>query len=131
MGVDVVRAVLRIVLDHEYSHLLPEPALREPFHQPSQRQIVVTDARRHGPFSWRRSGGVVVRKAENYQARHLAGLLKLSQLLKEAIRPLDVGKVHVEATEEWIEMPLESFDRGRGGFRRRAPVGDPFSVAAI
>ena len=99
VGIDVVRAVLGIVLDHEDGHLLPEPALGEALDEPAQRQVVVADAGRHGPLAGRCARGVVVGQAEDDQPGHLAGLLEPGQLLQEAVGAFDVGIVHVEAAE--------------------------------
>ena len=75
--------------------------LDSPSTSASQREVVVADAGRHGPFAGRCSRRVVVGQAQNDQAGHLAGLLKLGQFLQEAIGALDVGIVHVEAAETW------------------------------
>ncbi len=82
VGVDVVRAVLGVVLDHEDGHLLPEPALGEPLDEPSQRQVVVADAGRHGPLAGRCPRRVVVGQPQDHEPGHLARLLELGQLLR-------------------------------------------------
>ncbi len=131
MGVDVVRSVLRVVLDHEDRHLLPEPALAQPLDDPSERQVVVADAGRHRPLARRGARRVVIRQLEDHQPRHLAGFLEAGQLLEEAIGSLRVGIVHVEASVHGVEVALERFHVGRRGLIGLRRVPDELAIAAI
>ena len=73
---------------------------------------------------------MVVGQPHNLQPRHLALALKPLELSDEAIRPVEVGILHVEAAKVGIEAALE---RGRlGGARlvRIRGVGHPLAIAA-
>src|ERR1700736_1310866 len=93
MRIDVVRAALRIVLEHEHDGALPERTPRQRFDQSAKREIVVRHVR-----SWRRlpclrSGRVVVRQTDKFECWHLSGPHKILELLEPDLYPHLIGNV--------------------------------------
>ena len=100
VGVDVVRAVLGVVLDHEDGQSASRTgscsAPRPPGPAPGR-------CRRRTPCTVGLAGagarGVVVGQPQDDQPGHLARLLEPGQLLEEPLGALHVGIVQVEAAE--------------------------------
>ena len=43
VGVHVIRAVLRVILQYQYCRIVPERRMRDRFHDAADRQIIVRD----------------------------------------------------------------------------------------
>ncbi len=65
MRIHVVGATLRIVLDHEDRRFVPDPALRDRFHQPADREVVLRHHRTRRRRAGARAVGVIVAEPDD------------------------------------------------------------------
>ena len=107
VGVDVVRAVLGVVLDHEDGHLLPEPALGQALDEPpsarslSPTQAVTVHLPGTSPTCGRWAAGGSTSRGISPAFSNPA-----SSSRNRSVR-LTSGIVHVEAAEHRVEVALE------------------------
>ena len=73
---------------------------------------------------------MIVGEADDLEPRHRPLLFEPGKLSEEAIGPLQVGVVLVEAAVKRIKAALESLDLRRAGVVGRLAVGNPFPIAA-
>ena len=109
MPIDVIDAVLRVVLDGDDGHRLPERAVRQPLDDLAQRQIVVRDACLGRTPPGARALGVIVREDDQHEVRHGVLRFPLAQMLEDDVCLHDVGYrlgptrilAHQRSVERW------------------------------
>ena len=112
MGVDMIRTVLRIVLDDEDGHLRPEgaPGGRVYYHR--HAEIVPSHLRERRVPSGARTRGVVVGQGDHLEAGDRALSFEFPELLHPVLRPLNVRVFRAPSTpERGMDMPLEALER--------------------
>src|SRR5437879_2824390 len=127
----MVGPVLRIVLNNEDGSLRPEFRLAYGLNESTEREVVVGDERCGRVFVGHGAVGVVVRKADDLQPRHLPFGFKSLQLSDEAVRALLVGKIQVEPAITFVEMTLERADARFARIIRGSAIVDEFAVTPI
>src|SRR2546426_610311 len=127
----MVRPVLSVVLNDEDGGLRPEFRLADGLDESTEREVVVSDKRCGRMFAERGTVGVVVRKADDLQSRHLPFGFKALQLSDETIRAFLVGKIEVEPAIPFVEMTLERADARFARIIRCSAIVDEFAVTPI
>src|SRR5678816_3511004 len=107
MGINVVRTILRIILENEDCRRSPILALGQCFDQTSDREIVVRDIRtgciRAGPGSL----CVVAPDTNDLELRKIAVLFVLAELFEPAIDAVVVANLKVPSREGHTEVPFQ------------------------
>src|SRR5450759_4524529 len=121
MRVDVIRPVLRIVLEHEHHGALPERALRQSLDNSSQRSVIV---RHVGPRCWLAglsTRRMVVRKREYLERRQLSRSHEFLKLLEPNLGACLIGNVQVPSRIRGICVADQGAFCCRGGYGRASP----------
>ena len=124
MGVHVVGAVLRVVLEDEDGRLRPEAALRDGLDEPAEGDVVLGHHRARGERSRPRPVGVVAAEVEDVEAGQAAVLLEAPELLEPGVDALVVRDVEIEGRERGVDLALEARHRGPHGTALRVPGGE-------
>ena len=115
VGVHVVGAVLRVVLEDEDRRLGPEPALRDGFDHAAQGHVVLGHHRAGRAPSRLRAHRVVVAEVEDAQAGKPALLLEPPELLEPDVDALVVRDGQVVGRNEGWTLPSRPGTEARTG----------------
>ena len=85
VGVHVIGAVLRVVLDHKDCHFFPVPALRAGFDNPPECQVVGSHGGLGGEGAGPGPAGVVFSQRHDHEARKVILALEFSKLPNEHV----------------------------------------------
>src|SRR5678815_1871638 len=86
MGIDVIRSVLRIILQNEHSSARPELCLRQRLDHSAEREVIVREISERCWPSAACSTCMIVRQTHDPQLRHASFALELSQLFDPYVR---------------------------------------------
>ena len=86
----MIRAVLRVVLDHEDGHLLPELAVGGRGDDATEREVIAADAGLRRILLRRGAEGVVLTEGHDGELRKISGCLGLLQIGNPVLHLVDV-----------------------------------------
>src|SRR5688500_601193 len=87
MRVDVIRPVLRIILDHEHHGALPEWTLSQRLDDPAQREVVVSHIRAGRRLAGAPTSGVIVRQPNYLERGQISRSHELLKIFQPNIYP--------------------------------------------
>src|SRR5512132_4298034 len=128
MRIDVVRAVLRVVFQHEYRGVLPVSAVRDRVDDPAEREIVVGNHRARGPRVARGPPRVIVTDADDGELRQRSVAFELLKLLEPDVDAPLVLDAEIEWRKPRVHQPLEARHVGAHRPAGAGPRGE-FAVA--
>ena len=109
MGVNVIGAILRVILENENRGVLPICAVRYRLDDAPNCEIVVRDCRGRRGDARLGGRGVIVGQAQQDELRH--GILprsplsdELPKFVEELVRAQLIGKIQIEIRITWIEV---------------------------
>src|SRR3954467_12237135 len=109
MGIDVIRAVLRIIFQDKNRRFLPVTAMGNRLDDAAEGEVVVGDHRARSRRTWRGAIGVVVAEANNRQPREIPVAIELPELFEPDVRPLLIGDTKIE---RWVRGMDNAFEAG-------------------
>ena len=111
VGIDVVGAVLRVVLDHKNRHFLPKLAVRRGFNDASKREVVARDAGVGRERAGRRAARVIFTERHDCELRERAACLRVVQVVDPVFH-----EIHVAERKRIFPLPAIGRWHARGAF---------------
>jgi hypothetical protein len=110
----MVDAVLRVVLDDEDRHVLPERRMRQSLDNLPESEIVVGDARAWRTPARGRAHCVIIRQNDHDEVRHVARCFPIGEVRQNVARFDHVGHFLRPAGILAHELPIERRNVGVG-----------------